>query len=193
MSGLLAHHGGATNEFLADHGAHILVLGGPFVLLVGLFAMLELTRPDRPERRADVSTRWLALTWAAVATIHLAVIAEHFEESALIGVFFLLLSLAQYGYAVAVSLHAGRRLLLVGLVANLSVVLLWAWTRAAAIPFGLGPREPAGAADLVATALELGTVALTWIALRRLRPSVAGACGPDSLIPEVAGRASYRT
>lgn len=193
MSGLLAHHGGATNEFLADHGAHILVLGGPLVLLAGLFAMLELTRPDRPERSSDVSTRWLALTWAAAATIHLAVIAEHVEESALLGAFFLLLSLAQYGYAVAVILHASRPLLLVGLVGHLSVVLLWAWTRAAAIPFGLGPREPAGAADLVATVLELCTVVLTWIALRRLRPSVAGACGPDSLTPEVAGRASYRT
>ena len=155
--------------FLARHGAHILVLGGPLVLLAGLFAMLELTRPDRSRRRPAVSTRWLALAWAGVATVHLAVIAEHFEEAVALGVFFLLLSLAQYAYALAVILRTTDRLLLVGLVTNMAVILLWAYTRAVAVPFGLGPREPAGAADLAATGLELCTVVQTWVVLRRRR------------------------
>ncbi|GAA3804099.1 hypothetical protein [Nocardioides panacisoli] len=157
------------SEFLARHGAHILVLGGPVVLLAGLFAMLELTRPDRPRRDAAIPTRLLALTWAAAATIHVAVIAEHFEEATVLGVFFSLLSTAQYVYALAVVLRASRRLLLVGMVANTSVIVLWAYTRAVAVPFGLGPREPAGAADLAATALELCAVLLTWTVLRRPR------------------------
>lgn len=176
MSGLLAHHGGATSDFLADHGVHVLMLGGPVVLLAGLFAMLALTGPGRPRRSAGVSTAWLALTWAAAATIHLAVVPEHLHESVLLGAFFLLLSLAQFGYAVAVVRRASRRLLLVGLVANLSVVLLWACTRVAAVPFGLGPREPAGALDLAATALELGAVVLAWTALRRPSRLAADAC-----------------
>lgn len=173
MSGLVAHHGGATTEFLAHHGAHILMLAGPVVLLVGLFAMLELTRPGRPPRRADAPPVWLALTWAAAAAIHLAVTPEHWADSALLGAFFLLLGLAQCGYAVALVLGASRRLLLAGLVANLAVVLLWAWTRTVALPVGLGPREPAGALDVVATALELGAVVLAWVVLRRARPPVA--------------------
>ncbi|MCX6398680.1 MAG: hypothetical protein NTX33_01950 [Propionibacteriales bacterium] len=194
MSGFLAQDGGTTSEFLADHGAHVLVLGGPVVVLAGLFAMLELTRPDRPRRGADGSISWLALTWAAAGTLHLAVIAEHFEESALLGSFFVLLSLAQYGYAFAVILRSSRRLLLLGLVANMSVVLLWAWTRAVSVPFGLGPREPAGVLDLAATGLELGAVVLTWIALRRSSLLAAGAeSGREALTSEVAGTASYRT
>ena len=157
--------------FLARHGAHILVLGGPVVLLAAMFAMLELTRPDRTRRSSSVLTRLLALTWAAVATTHLTIIREHFAESAVLGSFFLMLSLAQYGYAAAVLLRPSRRLLIVGMVTNLSVVLLWTYTRVVAIPFGLGPREPVGTVDLVATALEIVTVALTSIALRRPRAS----------------------
>lgn len=155
--------------FLARHGAHILVVGGPVVLLAGLFAALELTRPDRHSRSPGASTTLLALAWAAVATVHLAVIREHFEEAAALGAFFSILSLAQYAYALAVILRSSDRLLLVGLVTNMSVVLLWAYTRAVAVPFGLGPREPAGAADLAATALELCTVVQAWVVLRRRR------------------------
>ena len=155
--------------FLARHGAHILVLGGPIVLLAALFAMLELTRPERARRSSSTSTQFLALAWAAVATTHLTVIKEHFDESALLGTFFLLLSLAQCSYALAVLLRVSKRLLIVGMIANMSVVLLWTYTRVVAIPFGLGPREAVGAVDLTATALELGTVALTLIVLRRPR------------------------
>lgn len=176
MSGIVAHHGGATSEFLTHHGAHILMLGGPAVLLAGMFTMLELTRTDRPTRGSDVTTWWLALTWAAAAAIHLAVTPEHFAKSPLLGAFFLLLGLAQCGYAVALVLGASRPLLAVGLVANLSVVLLWASTRLVGVPFGLGPREPAGAADLLATALEIGAVVLTWVALRRSSQRADDAC-----------------
>lgn len=153
--------------FLARHGAHIIVLGGPVVLLAAMFAMLELSRPDRTRTSTSVTTRLLALGWAAVATTHLAVIREHFGESALLGTFFLGLSLAQYSYAIAMLLRATRRLLIVGMIANLSVVLLWAYTRVVAIPFGLGSREPVGSVDLAATGLEVGTVALTLIILCR--------------------------
>jgi hypothetical protein len=167
-----------VSEFLARHGAHVVVLGGPIVLLAGLFASLELTRPDRTRRRSGVATRLLAVTWAAAATTHLAVIAEHYAESAVLGTFFLVVSAVQYGYAVAVVVRATRRLLVVGMVANLSVVLLWAYTRVVAIPFGLGEREPVGAVDLLATAFEVGSVALTLTVLRRSSP-VQNASRPD--------------
>lgn len=166
--------------FLARHGAHIVVLGGPIVLLAGLFAMLELTRPGRTRTRSSASTRLLALTWAAVATTHLTIIGEHYEESAVLGTFFLVLSLAQYGYAVAVLIRANTQLLVVGMIANASVVLLWVYTRVVAIPFGLGPREPIGTVDMVATGLEVATVALTLIALRGTRAVALRAATPHS-------------
>lgn len=176
--------------FLARHGAHILVLGGPVVLLAGLFAMLELTRPNRPRTSSNISTRLLALAWAAVATTHLAVIAEHFHESALLGAFFLFLCLAQYSYAIAVILRPSKRLLLIGMVANMSVVLLWSYTRVVAIPFGLGPREPVGTVDLTATALEIGTLVLTWIALHSSRATAGRNTAPKT---ELAARHAHHT
>lgn len=175
MSGVLAHHGGAASELLADHGAHALMLVGPLVVAAGLFTMLELTGPDRPGKGRKLVLGWLALTWAAAATIHLAVIAEHLEESAALGVFFLLLSLAQYAYAVAVVVRGTGGLLRLGLAFHVAVVLLWAYSRTVALPLGLGPREPVGVADLVATVLELGALVLTWAALRRTPSSVAEA------------------
>ncbi|MGN6162033.1 MAG: hypothetical protein ACTHOG_10070 [Marmoricola sp.] len=155
------------SDFLARHGGHIIGLGGPLVLLVGLFATLELTRPDRTRRAPGLSTWLLALMWAAVATIHLTVIGEHFGESAALGTFFLILTLIQYGYALAALLRPTKRLLLMGMVANTAVVLLWTYTRVVEIPFGLGEREPVGAVDLTATVLEVGTVALTVLVLWR--------------------------
>lgn len=169
------------SEFLSRHGAHIVVLGGPVVVLVALFAMLELTRPDRPRRDSGVWTWLLALTWAAVATTHLTVIAEHFREAAVLGIFFLVLSIAQYGYATAVILRSSTRLLVIGFAMNLSVILLWTYTRVVAIPFGLGPREPAEAADLTATALEVATLVLTGIVLHRSRAAVSRRTTPHRL------------
>lgn len=153
------------SEFLARHGAHIIVLGGPIVVLAGMFVVLELTKPERARARQTVLTRVLALAWAAVATTHLTVIKEHFGESPVLGSFFLVLSLVQYGYAVALLVHVTRRLLVLGLIANTSVILLWTYTRVVAIPFGLGGREPVGAVDLLATALEIGTVVVTLLVL----------------------------
>lgn len=153
------------------------MLGGPFVLLAGLFGLLELTRPNRAPRAPGVPTTLLGLAWAAAATTHLTVIGEHFHESSLLGAFFLLLSLAQYAYALAVSFHSSQRLLLAGLAANLSVLLLWAYTRTIALPFGIGPRESVGAADLTATTCEVVAVVLTWIALRRAGAQLAPSPG----------------
>lgn len=170
---MFAQHGGTLSGFLAHHGAHLLLLGGPVVLLAAMFTALELTRPGRTTSSPDVLRWWLAPVWAAAAAIHLAVVGEHLEESALLGAFFLVLGAAQCAYAVAVVVRVHRRLLLVGLTVNLAVVLLWVCTRTVGIPFVEGSPEPVGPADLVATVLELATVVLSWIALRRPAAYVA--------------------
>ncbi len=175
MVALLVQHGAAANTFLLHHGSHLLMLASPLVLLACMFTVLELTRPDAPARAPVVATWWLALVSAAAAAIHLAVVVEHLGESVVLGAFFLALGAAQGGYAAAVLLRPGRRLLVIGLVSTGAVVLLWAYTRTVGVPFGLGPREPAQAADLVATALQVGAMLLTSMALRRPAPHVAHA------------------
>lgn len=185
MSSLLAaHHGQATNGFLVHHGAHALMLGWPLVLLAVMFAALELTRAPSPTPPRPLPSSWLALPWAAAASIHLAVVPEHVAESMLFGAFFLLLGVLQCGYAVALVVHASRRLLVLGLVLDVSVVALWAYSRTVGAPLGLGPREPVGLADLASTALEVVAAVLAGIALRRstslprARPYATGTTAP---------------
>jgi len=53
-----------------------------------------------------------------------------------------------------------RPVVVAGVVANLGVVVLWAWTRAVGIPFGIagGARQRFTLLDLTATALEVTVV-----------------------------------
>lgn len=190
MGALLVQHGAAANDFLLHHGSHLLMLASPLVLLAGMFTVLELTRPDAPVRAPVVATWWLALASAAAAAIHLAVVVEHFEESVVLGAFFLVLGAAQAGYAAAVLLRPGRRLLVIGLASTGAVVLLWLYTRTVGVPLGLGPRERVEAADLLATMLQLGAMLLTSIALRRPAPPVARATSTSAGVRSQVGSAA---
>ncbi len=154
---------------MADHTAHLLMLGGPVVVLGGLFAMLHLTRPDRT-RVVSSAPLLLAMAWAGAAIVHLLVIRDHFAETAVLGVFFLVLTVVQLGYAAALLVRCSPQLLTAGLFINLSVVMLWAATRTAALPL-VGHRESVGVADLTATGFEILAIVLTARALRR--------CGAD--------------
>ena len=154
-------------SFLARHGAHVIVLGGPLVLMAGMFAVLHLSDPERDRpTRPQRGLLPLALCWTAAGAIHLAVIGEHFEDAFLLGAFFVVLAAVQLSYAWALLTIPTPQLLVAGLVANLGVIGLWAFTRAVDVPFGLGGREPIGVVDLTATALELAAVLLTARALR---------------------------
>lgn len=157
------------SSFLTRHGAHLIVMGGPFVLMAAMFAALQLD--GRPRQRPSGSrlAAPLALCWVGAATTHLLVIREHFDEAWVLGLFFLVLSAIQYAYALALALTESRQVLVLGLLANLGVLALWAFTRLASLPFGLGRREPVGAADVIATAFEAVAVVLAGAALRRLR------------------------
>ncbi|MCW2544992.1 MAG: hypothetical protein JWM40_2544 [Frankiales bacterium] len=157
-------------SFLAQHGAHVIVLGGPLVVMAGMMALLHLGDPSRvrPVRAALPQTGLLALAlcWWASGLIHLLVIGDHFEEAFILGVFFIVLAAGQFAYALAVVRAPTTQLLLGGLLANLGILLLWAYTRAVDVPFGLGPREGVGPMDLAATAVELLAVVLGARALR---------------------------
>ena len=172
----------AQRSFAVAHAVHALAVVVPVGLITGVLCydrFMAAVRVDNDlpptERRR---TRWqivsLAGLWTAGGAVHLGVIDRHFAENTLLGIFFLLLSVLQFGYALRLVVAPSRALIGVGLVANLAVVMLWAYTRTVDIPFGIGGRENVGLADGLAVALELGAAVLSLVlvrsaALRRVR------------------------
>jgi len=149
---------------VTHHLPHLLMLGLPVVLFVLVFAL---------EWRRTADEKLPALLWPALVAsagaslVHAVVVPHHLHEAALLGWFFSLLSVAQLAWVVWVLLSPRRRVVVAGVLANLGVVVLWAWTRAVGIPFGVagGGRQRFTAADLLATGLEVVLVlsCLAWV------------------------------
>ncbi len=105
------------------------------------------------------------------ALIHAWMGPEHLEEWWGYGLFFLASAVFQAGYAVAVVRRPTPALLRLGIVVNLAIIVLWAWTRTIGIPlFGphAGEVEAVGAIDIVSKLAEAGVVALLVLARDRV-------------------------
>jgi hypothetical protein len=121
----------------------------------------------------------VGLASAAAASVHLVVMPTHFHEAVLYGTFFALAAALQLGFAALTLARPSRALFVVGLLGNLSVVILWLMTRVVAIPLGpaAGTTESFGGLDVLATTFEVAIVAGSIALLRRpsqhpaLRPS----------------------
>jgi len=104
------------------------------------------------------------------ALIHAWMGPEHLDEWWGYGLFFLASALFQAGYAVAVIRRPTSALLRLGIVVNLGIIILWAWTRTVGIP-SIGPHggevEPVGVVDVVSKLAEAGVVALLILASGR--------------------------
>ncbi len=148
---------------MTHHLQHSLMLVAP-ILLFGLLFAAEWRRTAG--LRLPVTLRIAALGSTGAGLVHGFAVPAHVAHSALLGWFFTLLCLVQLTWVVALLIHPSRRIVLAGVLGNLSVALLWAWTRTAGIPFGVagGDRELVSASDLAATALELAVVVsgLAW-------------------------------
>jgi hypothetical protein len=118
--------------------------------------------------------RWLVGVAAALsllaAAIHFWVMPEHFEEWWGYGAFFLVVAVAQAGYAVVLLRRpADHRLIWAGLLGNLAIIALWAWTRTVGIPlFGphAGEVEEIGAIDVASKIVEALLLACLVVLLR---------------------------
>jgi hypothetical protein len=112
----------------------------------------------------------VAVASAEAATIHFAVIGQHFAEFFLFGVFFVVVALAQLVWVVAVVCNSTRRVYLVGAVGNALIAVTWIISRTTGLPFGpqAGEPEPLGIADAVSTAFELAIVVGSLLLLRGL-------------------------
>lgn len=126
------------------------------------------TPPTTARTGAPVLTVAVVASGAAAA-IHVAAAPHHVEEGLLVGAFFVVVALAQLGWAAVVSawcaVRPGRGLLRAAVVGNTLVLLTWLVSRVVG-------AEPLGVWDLACAGWELLVVGccLTELAARRPAP-----------------------
>ena len=145
----------------------------------------QLTTADQamlrsPGRTARDPSTWRGLavgSSVAAAGAHAAVFPHHLEEAWYLGLFFLVVTLAQAAWAVLAYLDATNdHLLLAGIVGSLGLVALWTVSRTVGLPFGLG-TEPVGGWDIACAVWELVIAATCVVGLRRPKDGRALAMG----------------
>jgi energy-coupling factor transporter transmembrane protein EcfT len=123
-------------------------------------------RAPRP-RRLVIAAATLSLLAAAV---HVWVMPEHVREWWGYGAFFLVVAIAQALYpCILLRGVPSSGLIWVGVLGNLAIIGLWAWTRTAGIPlFGphAGEVETIGAIDVAAKIVEALLIACLVMLLR---------------------------
>jgi hypothetical protein len=93
--------------------------------------------------------------------IHLWVLPEQYAIWGGRGIFFMAVAACQGALAVSLMFGPGRRTLTWGILLNLFVVFVWAFTRVVGLPAWTVLKPlPVGALDLTATAAELALVVL---------------------------------
>jgi diguanylate cyclase (GGDEF)-like protein len=116
----------------------------------------------------DPLLRWIAFGSLLAGVIHVGVCPEHFREATLFGVFFVVVALAQMGWAARILSHPGPALLIGGAIGQAATVGVWLMSRAVGIPVGPGAwqRERLDVTGLAASLIEVAVAvaALRWAA-----------------------------
>jgi hypothetical protein len=104
----------------------------------------------------------VALLSIGAAVIHFAVIAQHFDEWWLTGLFFLSIAPFQLAWGLLVLIRPSARAYVVGALANALIVVTWIVSRTSGVPIGpqAGEAEAIGFPDALATAFEIVLVAI---------------------------------
>ena len=167
----VAHSAEHEGEEEAEHASGV---GQGFAALALSILAIGLVpigfRTTRSADSPDALRFTVAVASASAATIHFAVIDQHFAEYWLFGVFFVGVALAQLGWMVAVVSSPTRNVYVVGALGNALIAVTWVISRTTGLPFGpgAGDPEPVGIADAVSTAFELVVVIGTALLLRGL-------------------------
>ena len=121
----------------------------------------------------------LAGTQVAGAAVHAIAARDHAHTGSVVVTFFLLVTVAQLAAAAAVLLWPDERVLIGGLLLSVGLLLLWWWSRTVGVPFGFegGIVEPVGWTDLLADGLQLSSIVLTAVLLRRRALPAVGVRG----------------
>jgi hypothetical protein len=188
-------------SFATAHALHAAVLGAPPVVL-GLLVAHDVRarrraadggaadgrkthgdgvvdeRHGRVEPGRSALRVVVALTLVVAAAVHASVISEHFDESTLFGVFFVVCAVAQVLAAGLVLVAPSRVWLWPVLLGNVGLILTWLMSRTVGVPVGpeAWSAESVGAPDLLATTSEVVAVcACVLLARARSRPVAARA------------------
>jgi hypothetical protein len=154
---------------VTHHLPHLVMMLVPMAVFAGIFGV---------QWRLSSEERLPAGLWTMVGatvvsgSVHGAMTPHHAHEAALLGWAMALMCLAQLTWAVWLLFAPTARLVEIGVLGNLGIVMLWAWTRLVGIPFGIagGLRQRIGPWDLTCTLLEVSSVllGLAWLSGVRL-------------------------
>jgi hypothetical protein len=103
--------------------------------LLGAGAPSTVTTELLAPRRSRDHRRVAAGCVAAAGAIHLVVAPEHFEEALRLGLFFVVLGVAQLGFAVALRASLRAWVITAAVLAHLAVIVLYIATRTVDLPF----------------------------------------------------------
>lgn len=191
-------HGHDLTEALA---AGVLVLLGAFFVPASWLAArraraaggVPISDGMRQDRAHRMSGGWNAVAAGfalGAAAIHLAVVAEHMTEYPLFGQAFAILGVVQVLLALGL---VSRTYWIRGpaIAIHVAVVAVWGLSRTIGLPIGPHPFVPEaiGMADAVATAFEVGLVALIvasgWRDASRDAQRPASGPGPAAVVPAI--------
>ena len=164
----VADHEGGEEEDVLDASEGLAALAVSVLAIALVMIGIRTSRSGEPPEALRFA---VAVASAGAATIHFAVIDQHFAEYWLFGVFFVAVALAQLGWVVAVASNPTRTVYLVGALGNALIAVTWVISRTTGLPFGpgAGEPEPVGIADVVSTALELAVVTGSVLLLKGLQ------------------------
>ncbi len=137
---------------------------------------------SRSPGRTDALRTLLVLGLVGSAVIHAAVVPEHLTEWSAAGSFFVLLAATEAFVAGVLLLEPRLRVSapLAAAAVSAGPLLLWFWSRSTGLPFGPEPGEPEaiGLADCAACLLEVVTLVLAVVLLRRVTTARPGSGYP---------------
>jgi hypothetical protein len=144
-------------------------------------ALAKTGRPERASAAVAAALVLVALLSIGAAVIHFAVIAQHFEEWWLTGLFFVTIALFQLAGGLLALIQPSALLYVASGVVNALVFGTWIVSRTRGVPLGpeAGEAEAVGFPDALATAFEVVLVAVlaallvTRSARRPALPSIA--------------------
>lgn len=110
----------------------------------------------------------LAALLLGSALIHGSVVPEHLTVWGAAGAFFVVLVTGELAVAVALVVRRQHAALFAAVVISIGPLTLWLYSRTIGVPFGQGAGvEPVGLADSMACLLEIGTLIVAVVLLRR--------------------------
>lgn len=143
----------------------LFAIGAPLLWAAWRSRGLHTEAPAPPATNRDITTPLLLIAAGlsfAAAAIHIAVVPDHFAESAPEGIAFAILALFQLATGSLLLLGPSDRLKVAMVAVSLGATLMWTITRTTGVPFipELAFPEAIGLRDLSATAFEAGIVVL---------------------------------